>query len=238
VTYVHDELTLADLVTTGKAKAPATPFVLSVSRQVTQKGTDTLLRAFALVHREFSGLSLVIIGDGPVLEQNKALARTLKIEKQTIFLGDMSRAEVLPFFEACTLFVLPSRAEPFGLVPLEAAYFKKGIVATSVGGIPEIIIDGVNGLLVEPDDPVRMSECITALLNDPHLAGRLGTRAHQKLRRGFFGKTGCTSTSISTKKLRSLRASGKNRSRITPGRVRSDPEPPAAVDSPPPPLAK
>jgi len=186
VTYVHNGLMLSDFSAVGEARPLTTPFVLSVCRQVEKKGTDTLLRAFALVRRDFPDLSLVIVGDGPVLEQNKALARALQIESQVRFLGDVARPEVFPFFAACALFVLPSRAEPFGLVLLEAAYFKKGIVGTRVGGIPEIITDGVDGFLVEPDGPVDMAQKMTVLLRDPQLAQMLGARAHQTLMTKFL----------------------------------------------------
>jgi hypothetical protein len=72
---------------------------------------------------------------GPILEQNRVLAHGLGIEKRVFFMGDMAHAEVLPYFEACALFVVTSRAEPFGLVVLEAAYYRKGMVCTRVGGI-------------------------------------------------------------------------------------------------------
>jgi glycosyltransferase involved in cell wall biosynthesis len=72
---------------------------------------------------------------------------------------------------------VPLRAEPFGLVVLEAAYYKKGIVATRVGGIPEIVTDDVSALLVDADDHVGMSAKMARLLRDPDLAGRLGAGA-------------------------------------------------------------
>ena len=84
--------------------------------------------------------------------------------------------------------MLPSRAEPFGLVLLEAAYHKKGIVCTRVGGVPEIITDGVNGVLVEPDDPAGMAAQIVALLRNPELAERLGDQAYATLMTRFLWK--------------------------------------------------
>jgi glycosyltransferase involved in cell wall biosynthesis len=185
VTYVHNGVDLAAFASVGGPTAVAGPFLLSVCRQVDKKGTDTLLRAFALIDRDFPELSLVIIGDGPILEQNRALARGLGIEKRVFFMGDMAHADVLPYFEACALFVVPSRVEPFGLVVLEAAYYKKGMVCTRVGGIPEIITDNVSGFLVEPDDAAGMAGKIGILLRDPALAERFGAQAQQAMMARF-----------------------------------------------------
>ena len=107
------------------------PSCWRVCRHVRKKGVDTLLHAFALVLRDVPELSLVLVGGGPLLEEHKALARRLRIEHQVVFMGEVSHAEVSAFFAACTLFVLPSRAEPFGIVLLEAAYYGKAIVGTA-----------------------------------------------------------------------------------------------------------
>ena len=73
------------------------------------------------------------------------------------------------------------RAEPFGIVLLEAAYYRKAIVCTRVGGVPEIIVDGFSGVLVEPDAPASMAAQIVALVRDPRRAELLGAHAHQTL---------------------------------------------------------
>jgi glycosyltransferase involved in cell wall biosynthesis len=180
-THVHNGLDLADFARAEGTPALAGPFVLTVCRQVDKKGVDTLLRAFARLEADFPELSLVVIGDGPALEANRALARALGIERRVAFLGDVPHARVLPYFAACTLVAVPSRAEPFGLVLLEAAYYEKGMVCTRVGGIPEIVTDDVSALLVEPDDPAAMAAGMTILLRDPARAARLGRRAREVL---------------------------------------------------------
>ena len=163
----------------GRCAVPQ-PFLLCVCRHVHKKGVDTLLAAFALVRATCRSMSLVLVGGGPLLEENQALARTLQIEQQVVFTGNMAHADVTCFFAACTLFVLPSRAEPFGIVLLEAAYHKKGIVCTRVGGVPEIIADGFNGVLVEPDDPASMAAQIVALVRDPKSAPNCSARRRTK----------------------------------------------------------
>jgi len=188
VTYVHNGLDLSHYGEQSGAHPLPEPFLLCVCRHVEKKGIDTLLHCFALVRRSTPELSLVLVGDGPLLDTHKALARTLGIEDRVMFMGKLVHGEVSAVFSACTLFVLPSRDEPFGLVILEAAYYKKGIVCTRVGGVPEIITDGVNGLLVAADNPAEMAAAILRLHHDHGLAARLGACAYDTLMRRFLWK--------------------------------------------------
>jgi glycosyltransferase involved in cell wall biosynthesis len=181
ITYVHNGLILDDLPDPRTPPGITGPFILAVCRQVPKKGVDTLLHAFDRVRRELPGIELVIIGDGPELEKHRALARELGLAEEVRFLGDRAREDVFPFLSACSVFVLPSRAEPFGLVLLEAAYYKRPIVCTAVGGVPEIITDNVSGFLVPADDPAAMATKTMALLRGPRLAERFGVRAHHTL---------------------------------------------------------
>jgi glycosyltransferase involved in cell wall biosynthesis len=182
ITYVHNGLILDDF---PAAPPPPVgipgPFVLAVCRQVAKKGVDTLLRAFAQVRRDLPGVTLVVVGDGPELEKHRALAGALGLKDRVRFLGDRSREDILPFFAACSVFVLASRAEPFGLVLLEAAHYKRPIVCTAVGGVPEIITDSVSGFVVAPDDPAAMAAKITILLRERTLAEQFGARAYHTL---------------------------------------------------------
>jgi glycosyltransferase involved in cell wall biosynthesis len=181
ITHVHNGLVLEDFPAPSSIAGVTTPFVLSVCRQVVKKGTDTLLHAFARLHREMPGVTLVIVGDGPELEKHRTLAQMLQIEHAVKFLGAKTREEALPFFSACSLFVLPSRAEPFGLVLLEAAYYRRPIVCTAVGGIPEIIDNNISGFVVPPDEPDAMAAKMAALLGNPRLGEEFGARAHETL---------------------------------------------------------
>src|SRR5262249_51198868 len=132
ITHVHNGLNPSDLPMppgTG-TPAPIQPCLLTVARQVAKKGIDTLLRAFALLERDFLDLRLVIVGDGPKIEEHRRLARELGIESRTTFAIDPPRLQVLRYFAACSVVVVPSRAEPFGLVVLEGAYYSKPMVCT------------------------------------------------------------------------------------------------------------
>jgi glycosyltransferase involved in cell wall biosynthesis len=187
VTWVHNGLDPSRYVEARESAVPQ-PFLLCVCRHVHKKGVDTLLRAFALIRDDAPDVSLVLVGDGPLFREHKGLAARLQIEDRVVFMGEVAHSDVPPFFSKCTLFVLPSRAEPFGLVLLEAAYHSKPIVCTRVGGVPEIITSGVNGLLVESDDPSAMAAQILTLLRNDELARRLGGAAHATLFARFLWK--------------------------------------------------
>jgi glycosyltransferase involved in cell wall biosynthesis len=186
VTFVHNGVDLSSFVNSGSGSPLPESFVLCVARHVSKKGLDVLLRAFVDVVRDFPQISLVFVGSGPLLEEHKALAAQLGIERQVAFKGDVPHDEIAIFFERCKLFVLPSRAEPFGIVLLEAAYYRKGIVCTRVGGIPEIIDDGVSGLIVDPDCPSCIAASVLRLLHNPDLASRFGLEAYHTLMARFL----------------------------------------------------
>jgi len=163
-------------------------FILCVCRHVLKKGVDTLLQAFALVQRDIPDVSLVLVGDGPLLSKHRALAGSLQIGQRVIFMGEVAHERVSSIFERCELFVLPSRSEPFGVVLLEAAWHGKPIVCTRVGGVPEIVTDDVDGVLIEAEDAENMAGRIVALLRDPERAARLGRAAHRTLHERFMWK--------------------------------------------------
>jgi starch synthase len=89
-----------------------------------------------------------------------------------VIFPDCSHADTLATIAAAELFVLPSRQEPFGIVLLEAASLGTPVVASRVGGIPEIVEDGRTGVLVPPEDPGVLAAAIHALLRDPDRARR------------------------------------------------------------------
>jgi glycosyltransferase involved in cell wall biosynthesis len=101
------------------------------------------------------------------------------------FLGWKGRAQVAELLHGCEVFVLPSRSEPFGIVLLEAMACKKPIIATTVGGIPEIIEDGKTGILVEPDNPDALAKALIALLRNPALRRTIARNGYVTVRERF-----------------------------------------------------
>ena len=157
------------------------PYVLGIGRQVPQKGFDVLLRAMAWVFQQTAWPGdLVLAGDGPEHARLRALAAELGIAGRVAFPGKVERANVPTLFAGCELFVLPSRHEPLGIVNLEAMAAGKPVVATRVGGVPEIVTDGDNGLLVSPENAEEMGAAISKLLVDTNLSTKIGVCGRTK----------------------------------------------------------
>jgi glycosyltransferase involved in cell wall biosynthesis len=162
------------------------PFVLCVGRHVGVKGIDTLLKAFALIAEDAPALSLVLVGDGPLRQAHETLAVTMGLANRVKFVGEVPPDRVGSYIARCAVFTLPSRAEAFGLVLLEAGYHRKPIVCTRVGGVPELIVDGVSGIVVDPDDPVELGKQILSLVRNREQAERIGRQAHLMVTAGFL----------------------------------------------------
>lgn len=154
-----------------------TRVVLSVGRLSKEKGQDGLLRAFATV--EAGPKRLLLLGDGPELEPLRALARELKIQSAVSFLGLQS--DVRPYYELADVFVLPSHSEGSPNVLLEAMDAGVPVVATAVGGIPELATNELDALLVQDSDVAALANAINRLLRDEALRFRLTAAAQNVL---------------------------------------------------------
>ena len=137
------------------------PFILSVGNLVEIKGHELVLRALKTI----PDLHYVLIGDGPMLGTLKRLAIKLEIQDRVNFVGAVKQSSLKYFYNAAKLFVLPSRREGMPNVVLESIACGTPVVATSVGGLPEIIQSNNIGLLVESRNPYDMSEAILRVLN-------------------------------------------------------------------------
>lgn len=157
-------------------------FILSIARHTDVKGVDVLLKAFSRVVQMNSDVRLVQIGAGDLTEELKTLAAELNVDKSVDFLGPQNPSEVLKHLQACRILVLSSRQaksgaeESFGLVLAEAAACGVPTIGTRVGGIPEAIIDGETGYIVEPEDPDELAERMLQLLADRKSAKAMGMR--------------------------------------------------------------
>ncbi|NJJ40391.1 glycosyltransferase family 4 protein [Paenibacillus apii] len=156
----------------------AVPQLVTVTRLVPAKGLDILFKACAELKKRGHEYVLHIIGDGPFRAELENLAISLGIYNETIFYGyTLHPEEFMPFFD---IFVLPSRAEAFGSVFAEAALSCLALVGTDVGGIPEQIEDGVNGLLVKPDDVDALADALEKVITDPAYRYELSRSAWDK----------------------------------------------------------
>ncbi len=129
-----------------------------------QKGIKDLLEATPLILNKYPEVRILIAGEGPLKEKLQLKSSKMGLEKRVYFLGYYDNLE--DFWASLDLFVLPSHTEGMGIVLLEALASKVPVVATSVGGIPEIITSGKHGLLVPPKNPQALAEGVIELLED------------------------------------------------------------------------
>ncbi len=148
------------------------PTVVSVGRLTSEKGHIVLLRAMAKVMADVSGARLVICGEGDRKEALQKESETLGLAPAVSFIGFM--ADVRPVLAAADVFAMPSLSEGLGVAALEAMAMAKPVVASSVGGLRESVVDGVTGLLVPAGDHLALAAAVTALLEKPELAQTLG----------------------------------------------------------------
>ena len=154
---------------------PFDVFVLAMGRVVHKKGFDLLLDAFAQLADLPARTGLVIGGDGPELDALKAQAVRLGLSDRVVFVGRLQRPQVAWAMAQARCFVMPSRLEPFGIVVLEAWRAGTAVIASSVGGAPEFVTDGVTGLVVDPNDSRALADALARLLRDAGLATSLGS---------------------------------------------------------------
>jgi glycosyltransferase involved in cell wall biosynthesis len=151
---------------------------LAVARLVERKGLDELIRAFALLPR--GKFELEIVGDGPGEAVLRELAIRLGVGREIRFAGALDREAVAERYRAADLFTLPSAAEAFGNVFAEAMASGLPIVGSTVGGIPELVEHGVNGLLITPGRPLALAQAIQYLAHDPELRQLMSVRNRAK----------------------------------------------------------
>jgi glycosyltransferase involved in cell wall biosynthesis len=180
LTFIHNGIDLDEIdnLATRDASENRAPYILCVSAYKEQKAIDVLIRAFKLLRETNPLVRLIIVGAGDLREKLERLADDLGLQVGIQFLGAMARAEVFRLMRGCELFVLPSRFETFGIVIIEAMAHEKPVVATLVGGIPEIIQSGKNGILVEPDNPGSLAEAIVTVLQNRELRSSLAREAY------------------------------------------------------------
>lgn len=177
--------------------APGPPTVLTVARLSARdryKGVDTALTAIAELRRRGLACRYRIAGDGDDRPRLEELARGLDLGTAVEFLGRVPPEQLMPLYDDCDVFLLCSREEAtprgvgyegFGIVFLEANARGKSVVGGRSGGIPDAIVDGVTGLLVDPQSPLAVAGGLERLLRDPELRARLGVAGKARVQQRF-----------------------------------------------------
>jgi phosphatidylinositol alpha-1,6-mannosyltransferase len=150
------------------------PVIVCVSRMVSRKGQDTLVKALPAVLESIPSARLVLVGDGPARRRVERLVRRLGVGGSVVFAGRVPWVETPAYYDAGSVFCMPTRTRLFGLEPealgicyLEAAATGLPVIAGDSGGAPDAVLDEVNGLVVDGRDvPAVARACVRFLLDD------------------------------------------------------------------------
>jgi glycosyltransferase involved in cell wall biosynthesis len=161
--------------------------ITAIARLDEVKGLEYLLEAVAMVANVYPSLQLKIYGDGPLRQQLLDRSAQLGLDGKKIFAGVFNtRKELAAIMAQTDIFTISSLNEGQPVSLVEAMAYEVPIVATTVGGIPELIVDGVNGLLCAPKDSSCLAQKLCTLIEDQELRMRLGIAARQSFERGQF----------------------------------------------------
>lgn len=155
-------------------------FIVCPGRLDYSKGQDVLIEALSYLKQDGLTPQVRFMGKGHKLQDYQELASRLGVQDQCVFAGMVPHEEVFREMAAAEITIVPSRSEAFGFVNIESMSVGTPVIASAVGGIPEIIRDGVDGFLVPPDDPLALAEKVKILLTDDKLRQEMGRNARQR----------------------------------------------------------
>jgi phosphatidylinositol alpha-1,6-mannosyltransferase len=164
------------------------PFFLTLARLAEpHKGQDLIIRVLAPLLARHPDFRYVIAGDGPLQRSFRQVAQASGVESAVVFAGRVDETTKTALLAGCRALVMPSREAPaaaqfegFGITYLEAALLGRPSIGGDAGAVPEVVVDGETGLLVDPRDSVALLEAMMRLADDPHLADELGARAQAR----------------------------------------------------------
>ena len=179
----------------GSDPAVASPVLLAVGRFVAKKGPSHTIRAFSIVCREIGDsephMTLLMVGDGPLLESSRALVHELGLQDRIYLLGECSQEKVADLMRNVRCFVQHSVVAPDGdsegcpVAVMEAQLSGLPVVATRHAGIPDVVVDGKSGFLVEEHDDVSMARAMVRLILEPELSERMGSFGRRHILESF-----------------------------------------------------
>lgn len=159
--------------------------LLYVGRLANGKGLPLLLESLVTLKASHPDLMLTIVGDGSDRKNLELLAAQLGLKEKVKFVGSKSQTEVLQYLQKTDIFVLPSFSEGVPVVLMEAMAASIPVVATQVGGVSELVEDGVNGYLIPPGDTISLIKSIDNLLQDNRPRAKLGVNGRKKVEQEF-----------------------------------------------------
>jgi glycosyltransferase involved in cell wall biosynthesis len=165
-----------------KNKYPNKTIITFFGRLIDGKGVSDLIRAVAKIENDFA---LFIIGDGPQKGNLEKLSIRLNLSNKVIFYGHQNWIKTISLLKISDIFVNPSYTEGLPTAVIESALCKKAIIATNVGGTPEIITNGISGFLIEPKNINSLKEKLELLINDNNLRENIGNNAYTEVANKF-----------------------------------------------------
>ncbi|MFH0969700.1 MAG: glycosyltransferase family 4 protein [Patescibacteria group bacterium] len=169
--------------TSLKEKFRNKTIITYVGRLIYGKGVVHLIEALSNLNKKNS--VLLIVGDGPLRESIEECAKKNRVNNQVIFLGNIAFEKAIAILKITDIFVNPSYNEGLPTSVLEAGVCRKAILATNVGGTPEIIRNGVSGVIIEPHSVKALKEALGELLDNPEKRKMLGENARQEIEQKF-----------------------------------------------------
>jgi len=168
------------------------PVILTVARLIERKGCDKVIESLPLILSRFPQTVYLIVGDGPDRPRLEKLRHSLGLENSVIFTGFVPQDDLAVYYKMATLFVMVSRQSPgshdvegFGIVYLEANACGLPVVAGRTGGVPDAVLDGRTGYLVDPLNGEAIAAAIIRLLESPQLREQLGSLGRERAVREF-----------------------------------------------------
>ncbi len=164
--------------------ADKTCFLFAKPRLINLYGIDVLLKSFSDVSKKYPNAVLYIAGKGEPeqIKEFKTLIQQHNIEQQVIFTGACNREQIADLMRQCDILVQPSRWESFGVVMLEGMAMGLPVISTKVGGVPELVRDGVTGLIVPPGNVDALTEAMLTLIMDKTKCQEFGTNGRKMVR--------------------------------------------------------
>jgi len=160
-------------------------YILAVGAMIPMKNYFSLLKAFSYLPSDYqSTLKLLIIGHGPLEPDIQSTIHKMGL-KNVIIKKYVKEDELLRYYKGCKFVAHPALYEPFGLVPLEAAFFGKTSLVSNLGGTREFVVNGETGILVDPMDPKAIANTILYLIENDGLAHEMGLKARRMVLRKF-----------------------------------------------------
>lgn len=162
--------------------------ILTVGRLTWRKGQDTVIKALPTIAQAVPNVVYLVAGRGPYESGLKDMARTLNVENQVRFLGEVDPEALPSLYHCCDLFIMPNRVssrtqdlEGFGIVFLEANACGKPVIGGNSGGVPDAIENGKSGLLVDGTSVEQVSAAVIRMLREPELADEMGRYGRQRV---------------------------------------------------------